>query len=496
MMPARRRITRSPHPPFSWRLSIMLDRTPRFPALLAALVVALLLTLPLSSAAFGQEADAAAEPEAPAEPQPAADVSEQVSPELRGQIRAEVERIRAEPPIHERPEPWSIPVRELELELQPLQGPQIVERLDAWLSILQSKVRDRNRLEIALSDATGELKTGLTSESTRVQGVVSATAERIATIIDAAEKRGGDVSAQEKYVNSVLGVSVNWADPEELADRSVAWATSAEGGIAMATNIALFLVVLFAAWVAAGIVSGLVGAAVGRIKPKPSEMLRRTLVRFARRTVLIIGFVVALGRLGVDVTPLIAAIGAAGLVIGLALQGTLSNFASGILILINKPYDVGDVITGGGVTGKVEAMTLVATKILTFDNQVMYVPNNSIWNGVITNITGLSTRRVDFSFGIGYADDMDKAVGIITQVITSHPLTLDDPAPTVKVNELADSSVNIVTRVWSKTGDYWDVYWDVLKTVKERFDAEGVGIPFPQRDIHLPEAVRVVMASD
>jgi small conductance mechanosensitive channel len=202
--------------------------------------------------------------------------------------------------------------------------------------------------------------------------------------------------------------------------------------------------------------------------------------------VLLIGFVVALGALGLNVTPLVAAIGAAGLVIGLALQGTLSNFASGVLILIYRPFDVGDAVKVGGVSGTVEAMNLVQTTILTWDNQIQYVPNNEIWDSVITNINGRDIRRVDMVFGIGYGDDMAKAESIIGQVIEQHDLILAEPAPTIKVNELGDNSVNFVVRPWVKNADYWGVYWDLTRKIKEQFDAEGVGIPFPQRDIHLP----------
>jgi small conductance mechanosensitive channel len=207
-----------------------------------------------------------------------------------------------------------------------------------------------------------------------------------------------------------------------------------------------------------------------------------------------LGLVIGVSVLGVNIGPLLAMIGAAGLVVGLALQGTLSNFASGILILLNRPYDVGHVIEAGGVLGKVEAMNLVSTSILTFDNQLMLVPNNQIWNGVIKNVTGKSTRRVDLTFGIAYDDDMDKAIDIIRRAIAEHPKVHAEPAPVIRVHELADNSVNIVARPWAKTVDYWDVYWDLVHDVKTRFDEEGINIPFPQRQLHLPGPIEVKLA--
>jgi small conductance mechanosensitive channel len=155
------------------------------------------------------------------------------------------------------------------------------------------------------------------------------------------------------------------------------------------------------------------------------------------------------------------------------------------MILFFRPFDVGDVVDAGGVSGKVTAMNLVSTSIKTFDNKDMVVPNNKIWQDVITNATGVDTRRVDMEFGIGYADDIDKVQAILEEIVAGHPKALKDPEPTIRMNTLADSSVNFICRPWAKTADYWDVYWDVTKAVKQRFDAEGIGIPYPQRDVHL-----------
>jgi len=198
-----------------------------------------------------------------------------------------------------------------------------------------------------------------------------------------------------------------------------------------------------------------------------------------------VGFVVALSMLEINVGPLLAAIGAAGFIIGFALQGTLSNFAAGIMILIYRPYDVGDFVDIGGTFGTVDAMTIVSTTLMTLDNQKVVVPNNMIWGDKITNVTGTDKRRVDMVFGIGYSDDIAKAQRILEEILVDHEAILKDPEPVVKVHELADSSVNFVVRPWVKTENYWNVYWDITKTVKLRFDDEGISIPFPQRDVHV-----------
>ena len=216
-----------------------------------------------------------------------------------------------------------------------------------------------------------------------------------------------------------------------------------------------------------------------------SALLKDFIVNITRKAVFIVGFVVALSMLEVNIGPLLAAIGAAGFIMGFALQGTLSNFAAGILILIYRPYDVGDLVEVGGMLGKVDAMTIVSTTLRKPDNQKVVIPNNMIWGDIITNITGTSKRRVDLVFGIGYSDDIAKAQKVLEEILANHEAILKDPAPVVKVHELADSSVNFVVRPWVETENYWDVYWDVTRSVKERFDAEGVSIPFPQQDVHL-----------
>jgi small conductance mechanosensitive channel len=193
----------------------------------------------------------------------------------------------------------------------------------------------------------------------------------------------------------------------------------------------------------------------------------------------------ALGQLGIQTTSFIAIIGAAGLAIGLALQGSLSNFAAGFLMIIFRPFKVGDFIEGAGVSGTVEKIQIFTTQLKTPDNKTIIIPNAKLSGDNIVNFSVKGTRRVDFVFGIGYDDDIDKARKIITDVIENDARVLKDPPPRIAVMELADSSVNFVVRPWVKVPDYWDLWFDVTETVKKRFDAEGISIPFPQRDVHV-----------
>jgi len=231
-------------------------------------------------------------------------------------------------------------------------------------------------------------------------------------------------------------------------------------------------------------VQSLTKKALSSSKVRLSALLTDMIVATARNLIMLLGILIALSQLGISLGPLLAGLGIAGFIIGFALQDTLANFASGMLILIYRPFDVGDFVTAGGVTGKVSHMSLVNTTFKTIDNQVLVVPNNLIWSGVITNVTAQRTRRVDLMFGVAYSDDIEKVEKILAEVVASHELVLDDPEPMIKLHELADSSVNFVVRPWVKTDDYWEVYWDLLRTVKMRFDAEGITIPFPQREVH------------
>ena len=202
---------------------------------------------------------------------------------------------------------------------------------------------------------------------------------------------------------------------------------------------------------------------------------------------LVFVIIAALGQLGIQTTSLIAVIGAAGLAVGLALQGSLSNFAAGFLMIIFRPFNVGDFIEGAGVTGTVEEIQIFTTTLKTPDNKTVIVPNAALTSGNIVNWTVKGTRRVDLVMGIGYDDDIDKARKIMTDVMSSDERILKEPAPQIALSELADSSVNFVVRPWVKSGDYWNVYFDLTEKFKKAFDAEGINIPYPQQDVHLYE---------
>ena len=195
--------------------------------------------------------------------------------------------------------------------------------------------------------------------------------------------------------------------------------------------------------------------------------------------------IAALGNLGIQTTSFIAVLGAAGLAVGFALQGSLSNFAAGVLLIVFRPFKVGDVIEAAGVIGVVEDLQIFTTQLRSGDNKTIIVPNGKLAGDNIVNYSSKGTRRVDMSFGVSYGDDIRRVKEVIWEVLNADERVLKDPEPVVAVSELADSSVNFVVRPWVASGDYWAVLWDVTEKMKLRFDAEGISIPFPQRDVHL-----------
>ena len=201
----------------------------------------------------------------------------------------------------------------------------------------------------------------------------------------------------------------------------------------------------------------------------------------------LLAFVViaALGQLGIQTTSFIAILGAAGLAIGLALQGSLANFAAGFLMIIFRPFKVGDFIEGAGVSGVVEAIHIFTTTLKTGDNKIIIIPNAKLSGDNIINYSAQETRRVDMTVGVAYDADLSVVRDVLNDIISKEERVLKDPAPLIAVAELADNSVNFVVRVWTSTGDYWGVKFAMTETIKNRFDAEGIGIPFPQRDIHI-----------
>ena len=250
-------------------------------------------------------------------------------------------------------------------------------------------------------------------------------------------------------------------------------------------RIFIFFAVLFVFRLLSRFVRRLVRKATERSSLEMSALLKNILISTIGGTVMALGVLIALSQVGISLGPMLAGLGVAGFIVGFALQDTLGNFAAGAMILIYRPFDVNDFVEVTGASGLVKKMNMVSTTITTFDNQTLVVPNSKIWGDVIKNVTAQKERRVDLEFGIGYDDDIELAERVLTEIVAAHEKVLEHPEPNIKLHTLGDSSVNFIVRPWTKTEDYWSVYWDLMREVKLRFDREGISIPYPQRDIHL-----------
>lgn len=242
------------------------------------------------------------------------------------------------------------------------------------------------------------------------------------------------------------------------------------------------LILIIGAW-AAKLVKGIVNRTLTKRNVDP--IIVGFVANFAYTLLMVFVVLAALGKVGVQTGSFIAVIGAAGLAIGLALQGSLANFAAGFLLIIFRPFKKGDYIEAGGTAGVVDQIQVFTTILKTPDNRLVIVPNARVMGDNITNYSAMDTRRIDLTFGVGYTDDIPKVKSVLQQIAETDERVLKDPAPQILLGELADSSVNFIMRVWVKSGDYWPFNFDTMEKVKIEFDKQGISIPFPQRDVHL-----------
>jgi len=272
--------------------------------------------------------------------------------------------------------------------------------------------------------------------------------------------------------------SFDWTTiPELLRDKGVD--LGIDFGIKVATALAIFLIGKF--------LVRLVVSAISKVMQKQAvdKTLETFICNLVRISLMVVVVIAAIGAMGIQTTSFIAIFGAAGLAVGLALQGSLSNFASGVLIVLFRPYRVGDFIEAAGIAGSVEQVQILTTILKTGDNKQIIVPNSQIMDSIITNYSANPTRRIDMVVGVSYDDDLDKVRKTIEDLIAAEDRILAEPVPTIAVSALADSSVNFVVRPWVNSADYWGVMFDMTEAIKKRFDKEGISFPFPQQDVHL-----------
>ena len=367
----------------------------------------------------------------------------------------------------------------------------LAQRADNLVARLQYLVQQRDGLSKQAAGAGEEEKKRLKEKVSSLDGRVLETADNLKITIDLMNERKLDAAEYKQILISstgeitkdifesdvALGLLTQWLErgKEWLIDQGPQWVF----------KLVMFVLILIVFSALGNMVKRLAGRALASSRLHASKLLQDLFVSMAGKAVFLIGLLIALAQVGVQIGPVLAGLGIVGFIIGFALQETLSNFASGVMILIYRPFDVGDAIEAGGVSGKVKQMSLVSTTITTFDNQRVIVPNKKIWGDVIRNMNAEDKRRVDLVFGIGYDDDIELADEVLHEIVDNYELSLEDPAPVIRLHTLGESSVDFIVRPWVKTSDYWTAYWDITRAVKKRFDEEGISIPFPQQDMHI-----------
>ena len=376
----------------------------------------------------------------------------------------------------------TLEVSSLELILDPLTAEELEVITVSWRDSLKQTIQQLSEFGLKageLSEDDKKKRDDLVEEKNKLLILFR-------KVISELETKGGETGTFKAYADAVAGAQIAVSKDGSLWSKYSSWFSSKEGGIKLGIQILKFLGVMLAFWVLAGSVRRVVRKAAEKSN-RFSELLEQFMIKISFRAVMVVGLIVALGTVGINVAALLTVIGGASFIIAFALQDTLSNFAAGIMLLIYRPFDVGDAVEVGGVSGKIDQVSLVSTMIRTFDNKVVLVPNKNVWGQIITNSSSSKERRVDMIFGIGYSDDAEKAEQILAKIVEDHELVLDDPEPTIKLHELADSSVNFICRPWVKTENYWKVHWDVTQRVKAEFDKSGISIPFPHQELHIKQ---------
>ncbi|SFZ98311.1 Small-conductance mechanosensitive channel [hydrothermal vent metagenome] len=410
----------------------------------------------------------------------------------------------------------NIPLDQFTLKLGAMTADELFVEADAWLKLLQAdaakvydkkidvKIENEKILKLKEQNATdsniekdNKIKDNFLIELNDLRSIRKDKEDKLSAILTEINERIGldekglekeEVKPYRRYLKSVSGISDEITDPETFIKSATAWMFSKDGGKLWLINFLEFMAILFFAYLISKILSNGVNKAFEMSNNK-SQLLKDFIVNIVSKMVMLIGVLMGLSILGVNMGPVLAFVGAAGFVVAFALQNTLSNFASGLMLMLYRPFDIDDVVDVAGVIGTVKSMTLVTTSVMTADNRLMIIPNNTIWGNIITNVTHSDKRRVDLTVGIGYNESIEKAQKVLEDILSNHPLILKDPEPAVKVHELADSSVNFIVRPWTLTADYWTVYWEITRRIKVRFDEENISIPFPQRDIHIISSV-------
>lgn len=385
----------------------------------------------------------------------------------------------------------AIPPGELAHLLIPLTKPELAEVTDRWLANVRAATQDIADLQADIKRNPAEPGDPRFARLKKMVEFRAGLLARFSMAVDSFERKGGDparVADLRAYREAVLFEETAQAGTGALVGSLLTWLGRTDGGLALLKRIGIALLALGAIVLVARFARGFVHVWLGR-SSRLSRLLQNFIATMFFWLFIIVGLLIVLASIDIDITPLFALIGGASFILAFAFQDTLGNLASGLMILVNQPFDEGDYIDVGGVSGTVQKVSIVATTIATVDNKIIVVPNRNVWGNVIVNASASDIRRVDLVFGASYEDPIQDVLDTINRVVAAHPKVLIEPKAQVAANELAASAVRYICQPWVKAEDFLEVQWDLTRQVKEAFDARGLTMPYPQQDVRIKGAL-------
>ncbi|MFG6106072.1 mechanosensitive ion channel [Leptothoe sp. EHU-05/26/07-4] len=347
----------------------------------------------------------------------------------------------------------------------------------------------------AVADAESDLKNQLVVNVTALQGEQTGLVDRFTVVLDALDQKGGDTTSYRKYIDAVSGIELDITDTEGLGVRLVSWLRSEEGGLRWGLNLAKFVGILLASVIVSRLLARVIDRVLTRIGGT-SNLFRDFAVMVVQRGVLVTGALLALASLGVSLGPILALVGGASFVLAFALQSNLGNFASGLMLLVNKPFDVGDEVKVAGYWAYVDSISLASTKLKAFNGSVVTLPNNTVWGGDIINFTHSDIRKQMIYIYVKFTQDLDKIYQMWIELAASHPQVLEDPAPGwFPWNGHYDYHICVGLSAWTKTDVYWTVYIELLKELQIRLDKMGIELAAPVQEIKFGQSAADTMAT-
>lgn len=378
-----------------------------------------------------------------------------------------------------------------DLLTKPLTKEELENEAAAWLLLLKAKVSEISKAEIAIrrNDRVGtkEAEMELVALTTRLQEERSLLIDRMSVVLRALKAKGGEIKQYQQYIKAVKGLELDWSDPKLLWLTIVDWSKSSEGGRRWAVNLGKFLGIMAASTILSIALAKLVNIILLKVE-HAGHLFREFIVMLIHRGGIVVGFLVALTALEVSLAPILALVGGTSFILAFAFQHNLGNLASGLMLMFYKPFDVGDEIELAGIWGFVDSITLASTIVKTDNNEIIILPNNSVWDSMIKNHTTTGSRRIDLPIRIGFSENIPKVEELLIEIAKSHPKVLEDPKPKTKVASIGDSFITVRIRPWVIPSDYRNVSSDLFRTIKARFDKEGISIPYPQHDVHVASA--------